>query len=69
MTTGKLQREITQYKKMLNTLNPTRNLSVNTNPINKALSSINIIKKRGGTSGHQRLVDGSVIPTKQTLMK
>lgn len=34
MTTGKLQREITQYKKMLNTLDPTRNLSVNTNPIN-----------------------------------
>jgi hypothetical protein len=69
MTTGKLQREITQYKKMLSTLNPSKNLSVNTNPINQALSQVNIIKKRGGESGHQRLVDGTVIPIKQTLMR
>lgn len=54
---------------MLSTLNPSKNLSVNTNPINQALSQVNIIKKRGGESGHQRLVDGTVIPIKQTLMK
>ena len=38
MQSGKLQREIDQYKKMINTLNPSKNLTVNTNPINGALS-------------------------------
>ena len=69
MQTGKLQKEIEQYKKMLHTLDPKMNLPVNTNPINQALSSVNIIRKRGGTSGHQKLVDGRVVPTKQYLMK
>ncbi len=54
---------------MLRTLDPAQNLNTFTNTINNKLSTVNISKKRGGTSGHFKLFNGEVVPTKDTLMQ
>jgi hypothetical protein len=54
---------------MLRTLNPAQNLNTFTNRINDTLSTINIDKKKSGTSGHFKLFNGEVLPTKSTLVQ